>query len=358
MKHRPAQSFTRQQRSGYIGASEMAVVMDRHPFKTQYQLWLEKTGQTLDEQIDVEDPRAVGAAFEPYILGQYEAVTGRQTRRRLMTYRHPTLPFIAAHLDAETFGEAVNRVVEIKAISTRQKRGGEDDLDAWGEPGTGDVPVHIIDQVTMQMSLRNYWIADVAAMVNGRGFIPQVYTVEYSGTLARQLEEAAAEWWHKYMVPFHERGELVPPPRADLDDWLDQYPLSWSVSSRADARQYAVLHGQALENFQRIRDIRLIKRQLEVEEEALAVSVGEVVKDAEVLMDPCGKRLGTWKTQFRRGGLDRDQLVDMVESLLARSGSDSPFLRRRAEELVEACRKEGSISRPLLFSEARKKEAA
>lgn len=107
-----------------IGGSDAAVIMGMNPYKSPYQLWLEKTGQA--EAPDLSHVQAVywGSKNEANIADWFQEETGKRVKR-LGTLRRREYPFMLANVDRTVVGE--NAGLEIKTAGVRQYRKWKDD---------------------------------------------------------------------------------------------------------------------------------------------------------------------------------------------------------------------------------------
>lgn len=107
-----------------IGGSDAAVIMGMNPYKSPYQLWLEKTGQA--EAPDLSHVQAVywGSKNEANIADWFQEETGKKVKR-LGTLRSKEYPFMLANVDRTVVGE--NAGLEIKTAGVRQYRKWKDD---------------------------------------------------------------------------------------------------------------------------------------------------------------------------------------------------------------------------------------
>lgn len=107
-----------------IGGSDAAVIMGMNPYKSPYQLWLEKTGQA--EAPDLSGNQYVywGTKNEANIADWFQEETGKKVKR-LGTLRSKEYPFMLANVDRTVVGE--NAGLEIKTAGVRQYRKWKDD---------------------------------------------------------------------------------------------------------------------------------------------------------------------------------------------------------------------------------------
>lgn len=107
-----------------IGGSDAAVIMGMNPYKSLYQLWLEKTGQAEPE--DLSDNQFVywGTKNEANIAEWFTETTGKKVQR-LGTLRSKKHPFMLANVDRTVIGE--NAGLEIKTAGVSQYSKWKDD---------------------------------------------------------------------------------------------------------------------------------------------------------------------------------------------------------------------------------------
>lgn len=67
---------TKRDRSNYIGGSDIAVILGESPYKTPYELWLEKTGKIEPEDISEKFHVKRGSDNEPVALVKLESMLG------------------------------------------------------------------------------------------------------------------------------------------------------------------------------------------------------------------------------------------------------------------------------------------
>ena len=81
-----------------IGGSAVSVIAGINPYKSAYQLWLEKTGQIELAEIENEYTH-FGTVLEPVIRREFMERTGLKVRQKHMILPNETYPFMLANLD-------------------------------------------------------------------------------------------------------------------------------------------------------------------------------------------------------------------------------------------------------------------
>lgn len=262
--------FDEQRKTG-IGGSDAAAAVGISPWRTPYDVWLEKTGE--GEPRAVTEPMRWGSLLEPVILAEYADRTGYGIAQ-LGMLRHPAHHWMIGHVDGIITDE--NRIVEVK--TSRDARG-------WGEPGTDEVPLHYLVQCQHYLVLAQADIADIAVLIGGSDF--RIYQVRADDSIASMLIDQEAAFWE-----FVERRE--PPPLVNLRDVVRRWGRL-AVQGAVVADRVELL---AVEELRRIADHR--KTLDEMEEVNKAVVCQGLADKGEALVDDRGDLLCTWKLDSGR----------------------------------------------------------
>ena len=99
-----------------IGGSDAAVIMGLNPYKSPYQLWMEKTGQAAPPDLSGNPYIYWGTKNEANIADWFQEETGKKVRK-LGTLQNRTYPFMLANVDRQVLGE--NAGLEIKTAGVR-----------------------------------------------------------------------------------------------------------------------------------------------------------------------------------------------------------------------------------------------
>jgi putative phage-type endonuclease len=169
-----------QARRAGIGASDVAAVIGVSPYQGPLHVWLSKTGQ-----YDVPPNAAMrwGTRFEDDVMDEFiERHPELVVIRSPGMYADPTEPWRMASLDGEAVGDDGLTVVEIKTGQSRWT-----DKETWGEPGTDEIPLHYLCQVTWACLVRQAtrWQLAFLPLDNLDGYAE--YRGEFSPELATQL---------------------------------------------------------------------------------------------------------------------------------------------------------------------------
>lgn len=183
-----------------IGGSDAAAAVGLNPYKSQLELWLEKTGRDAElEKPDANDTSAPvfwGTLLEPIVAAAYTQQTGNRVRKINAMLQHPTVPFMLANLDREVTGADV-QILECKTAGINGAK-------LWHD----GVPEYVQLQVQHQLAVTGKQAAHVAVLVCGQQL--DVHRIERDDDLIAKLIELEARFWH-YV-------ESDIPPPADGSD--------------------------------------------------------------------------------------------------------------------------------------------
>lgn len=167
-------------RRGGIGSSDAAPALGLSPWKSQYALWAEKTGQLEDE--DERDRFIIGREFEPTILrlwAEREGFDLTGVRRNLMV-RSRAHPFMLANPD----GLTDDAVVEVKTCS-------EFDEPRWAD---GIPDQYVIQGLHLMVATgRRRCVYPVMFGFN----FPTTFEVEWNQKTAEAMVTVEAEMWRR-----------------------------------------------------------------------------------------------------------------------------------------------------------------
>ena len=170
------------ERRNAIGSSDMAALFGLDPFKTTYDVWLDKTGQLEDD--DTENAACyAGNRFEDGVLDYAEEHLGPLLRNQ--SKRIENLP-IAVSTDA---------IIEQNSIPVEAKTTGlfGPVQDIWGDDNTDQVPDRVIIQAHCHMMAWGQGECYVPAFIGGMGF--RLYNIPRNTDIAKAIAEKALWFW-------------------------------------------------------------------------------------------------------------------------------------------------------------------
>ena len=186
-----------------IGSSDAAAAVGLNPYKSQLELWLEKTGRDGNlpkvDPHDEESPLYWGILLEHIVAAHYTKRTGNRVRRINAVLQHPdpALPWMLANIDREVTGAPDVQILECKTAGLNGAR-------LWKD----GVPEYVQLQVHHQLAVTGKQIADVAVLLGGQHL--EIHRIERDDRLIARLIELERQFW-RYV-------ETDTPPPADGSD--------------------------------------------------------------------------------------------------------------------------------------------
>ncbi|WP_018693552.1 YqaJ viral recombinase family nuclease [Algicola sagamiensis] len=256
-----------------IGGSDVGSILGLNPYKSAYQVWLEKTGRVSPEDLSENQAVHFGNVLEDVVAKEYARRMSCKVQRRNKPYIYPEAPWLRANLDRMVVGK--RKVLECKtagAFSTSQ----------WGVVGTDEVPHTYLLQVTHYMHVLGCLYADLAVLIGGNDF--RVYSFTLNTELADYMDEKLEDFWFSNVIAD------VPPKPVTLDELNEFYTKDNAQAVEANKSVIFAME-------ERDRAVRMKKEAekiIKTQDQAIKSHMGE----NQVLL--CnGERIASWKTQAR-----------------------------------------------------------
>lgn len=194
-----------QVRKGGIGSSDAAAAVGLNPYRSQLELWMEKSGRAPvappgDGGADDQSPMYWGSLLEPIVAAHYTRRTGNRVRRINAVLQHPEHPWMLANIDREVLGAPDVQLLECKTAGIQG---------AW--LWRDGVPEYVQLQVQHQLAVTGKHAADVAVLLGGQEL--QIYRLERDEELIAQLIALEREFWG-----YVERDQEPPADGSDSAD--------------------------------------------------------------------------------------------------------------------------------------------
>jgi putative phage-type endonuclease len=203
-----AKAQWQQERRTGIGGSDAAAVLGLSPWKTDFDVWLEKRGEAPRQ--NPTEAMWWGTALEELVARRYSEATGHKLYNPQTIFRHHQHQQLLATPDRiALIPSKRNRGLEVKTASIYG-------ADEWGAEGTDEIPQHYLVQCVHYMMVTDYQQWDVAVLIGGSDF--RVYTVKRDLELEGQVRERLLNWWQKHI----EEGVQPPMRGSTVDSWIKQ----------------------------------------------------------------------------------------------------------------------------------------
>lgn len=295
-------------RSG-IGSSDAAAALGLNPYRSQLELWMEKTARvepdpepSADERLS--SPLHWGQVLEPIVAEHYAQHTGYRVRRVNAILQHVEHPWMLANLDREVVGTDAVQILECKTTGLNGAR-------LWKD----GVPEYVQLQVMHQLAVTGQQAVDVAVLVCGQQL--QIHRLTRDETLIEHLIALEQAFWQHVV-------EDRPPP-ADGSDSADR--ALRTLFARDDGTDRDFRHDPALnQTFADLQRVRQSLHALNQEEARLKQHLQQAMGAATQARFTCGRV--SWKQSAPSQRLDTKALQQDHPALYRRYLTSVPGSRR------------------------------
>lgn len=268
-----------------IGGSDASVIAGVNPFRSIFQLWMEKTGQDAAKET-VSEYAHFGNLLEDVVREEFTRRTGLKVRRKRAMLQSREYPFMFADLDGVIRENGERCIFEAKTASAYRQ-------EEW-ERG---VPMEYQFQIQHYMAVTGASKTYIAALVGGNHFL--YHEVSRDEKMISDIIRMEKEFWEKYVL-----GGEEPPADGSkaTTEFLDErYKTSGGGS--------IALPNEALPLCELYDDISSQLDGLKVKKEMVANKLKNYLKENE--SGTVGNRRVTWKsitsTTFDKKRLEAEQ---------------------------------------------------
>jgi putative phage-type endonuclease len=276
-------------RTKYIGGSDIGVILGLSRFRSQLEVWMEKTGKTIKKVDSL--PLRFGSFAEEFVASEYSRSTGFELIHDESIHIHPDHSFMSAHIDRfvlEGKDIAPTRILECKTANPfASGTKGE-----WGEVGSDEVPMSYLCQCVWYMAITNLDRVDLAVLFGNHDF--RIYEITRDKALEDMVMTKAIAFWNEHVLK-----DIPPTPQSEAD--------CQTLFSKGDYSKSVEAKSEALELTKRLQ---ILNSEIEVREEEISSIKQNIMNQmgiAETLTYQ-GKVLATWKAPKASFRLDSKQL--------------------------------------------------
>lgn len=266
-------------RRKFIGGSDAAAVLGVSPWRTPYQLWLDKTQPAMPENRDAQRERilARGKRLEPVVLEMAGDELGLQVlhaNRRFVDAEHP---FLACEIDAEGAlpGERGQVNVEVKTVHPFAAR-------HWGDEGTDAAPVYYTAQAMHGLMITGRAVCVFLVLVGADDL--RMYRVERDDETITALRAREVAFWRDHVET------LIPPPDANAVDTDLRFAHDAGTEVEADGDTMAALS--------ELRALMGERDEIEKRIDGVRTAIKRAIGPAAVLT-VAGRRAASWRNQVQ-----------------------------------------------------------
>lgn len=293
-----------------IGSSDAAAAVGLNPYKSQLELWMEKTGRDeslpkLDPQ-DEESPAYWGNVLEPIVAWHYSKRSGNRVRRINAVLQHPDpkLPWMLANIDREVFGADDVQILECKTAGINGAR-------LWNE----GVPEYVQLQVMHQLAVTGKQAADVAVLLGGQHL--EIHRIERDESMIARLIDLERLFWD-YVV------SDTPPP-ADGTESAEAALRCLYPEDNGQTLDFSQ-HPELATTYRELKAVRQSIAQQETREAQLKQSLQQAMGEAS-------------RAEFAEGYISWKKPKDSIGLDVERMLKDKPYLQARYPKIKTGSRR-------------------
>lgn len=268
------EEFLKRRKSG-IGGSDVAAVLGVSKWKTPYELYKDKTSDIID--VVESDILHFGNVLEQVVADEFSRRNNLKVQRRNTMYQHKEHPELVANIDRYVVGGAI---LECKTCS------------AWANGKFGKNGDEIPDEYQLQVQHYMYVTgireAYLAVLIGGNEY--RQFEIPYHSDLAEFAAGKCVEFWQNHVVP-----RIAPPPTAK--DELTEYYIAQTGASIT-----ATPH--ILETIQEYKALKADEKAVKNRMEELKFDIQEFAQNNELILNPAGDIIATWKQGKDRATVD------------------------------------------------------
>ena len=280
-----------QDRTKYIGGSDIGAILGLSKFRTPLEVWMEKTGKETKQSDSL--PLRFGSFAEEFVASEYARATGFALLHDESIYIHPTHPFMSAHIDRFVLGDAIgngmgntaSRLLECKTANPFSR--GD-----WGEPGTDQVPMSYLCQCIWYMAITGIEQCDLAVLFGNSDF--RIYEIVRDLELEALVIEKALHFWNEHVL-----RDITPPAQTEAD--------YQALFKKSDPSKTIEANPKTIELIRQLQSLSTKSGDVDEQITQIKQHIMNEMKEAEVLSYQ-GNVIATWKAPKPSFRLDSKRL--------------------------------------------------
>lgn len=269
-----------------IGGSDVAAILGFSPYKSPYQLWLDKTGRGEKRESQSESAH-FGHLLEDVVAKEFSRRAGVKVQRVTQQLFLEEHPWAIGNIDRAVINPDISGNVRFKEgrLTTDQllecKTASEYMSKLFGEEGSDQVPDYYLTQCLWYLLISGCDVIHLAALIGGNKF--RMYRIERDEDLIQSIFNQVKAFWFNHVIAD------VPPDPSTFDDVLHR----WSKH---------VVGKQVEADFEHIKlaeeliSVQKAKKDAEAREDEIKLKIVSTMQDAETMINQ-GKAICTYKEQ-------------------------------------------------------------
>ena len=291
-------------RNDSIGGSEAAAIIGMNPWKSAYTLWLEKTGQSQQEDISDNECVHFGTILEQVVADEFCRREGKKVRKCGL-FRSNKYPFMTASFDRLLVGEDAG--LECKTSNAFKR-------EEWDE---GEIPPNYYVQCQHYMLVSGLPRWYIACLIGGNHFVSWV--VERNDDDIAALEQAEIAFWDK--VQRHIMPE-VDGSESSTDSLKKMY--------KGGQAEPVMLPQESMDLLKRLDELKALKADIDSQTKDIQNKLCAMLGDNEIgiIGEGDNERKITWKTVNGRVTIDSKKLKKDLPDVFEKYSKKSADSRR------------------------------
>lgn len=269
-----------------IGGSDVAAILGFSPYKSPYQLWLDKTGRSERSESQSESAH-FGHLLEDVVAKEYSRRAGVKVQRVTQQLSLPDHPWAIGNIDRAIINPEISGNVRFKdgKLTTDQllecKTASEYLAKLFGEEGSDQVPDYYLTQCLWYLLLSGCQFIDLAVLIGGNKF--RMYRIERDEDLIDSIFRQVKAFWFNHVVAD------VPPDPTCFDDVLHR----WSKQVVGKQVEADLKHIKLAEELITVQNRQKADK---AREDEIKLQIVTTMQDAEMLISQ-GMTICTYKEQ-------------------------------------------------------------
>lgn len=290
----------------------MGAILGLCSYHSALDVWLDKTTASQSTAACKALPARLGSFLEPFVVQEYEAVTGYRTHELSGPLHHPEFPELFGHLDRLVTVEGyAPRCVVLECKTCSAYRASE-----WGPSWSDQVPAAYLAQCLWYLGLAQLEEAHLAVLLGNTDL--RVYRIKRDPDLERYMFDEAHCFWVEHVLA---KRPPLPTTRAQVEA-LHPTPTVGLSHEASPQTIWAIERKSELEGA-----LSLIQEEIDTLKNDIASAIGP----AEQLTWQ-GRTVATWRLAKGTVRIDTERL------------------RRERPDIVEHYTVQGATSRRLKFN--------
>lgn len=282
--HVDREKFLANRKKG-IGGSDVAAILGFSPYKSPYQLWLDKTGRS--EKSEQNESAHFGNLLEDVVAKEFSRRSGMKVQRVKQQLFLDAHPWAIGNIDRAVINPEISGNVRFKdgALTTDQllecKTASEYMSKLFGEQDTDQIPDYYLTQCLWYLMITGCQVIHLAVLIGGNKF--RMYRIERDEDLIKSIFNQVKAFWFNHVLAD------VPPDPTCFDDVLHR----WSKH---------VVGKQVEADFEHIKlaeeliTVQGRQKADKAREDEIKLKIATTMQDAEMMISQ-GKPICTYKEQ-------------------------------------------------------------